>query len=97
MARRTPEQWQQLIAERVESGLTPAEYCRQRHLNREYFYSRRKQLGFMTEGSAFVAVKPTNKAAVVFKDIRLRYGFCELLLDTDVDTVWFADFVKALA
>ena len=51
----------------------------------------------MTEGSAFVAVKPTNKAAVVFKDIRLRYGFCELLLDTDVDTVWFADFVKALA
>ncbi|MCP5015114.1 MAG: hypothetical protein GY938_07495 [Ketobacter sp.] len=63
----------------------------------EYFYSRRKQLGFMTEVSAFVTVKLTNKAAVVFKDIWLRHGFSELLLDTDVYTVWFADFVKALA
>lgn len=35
--RRTQDQWQQLIDEQMQSGLTAAEFCRKRRLNAKYF------------------------------------------------------------
>ena len=44
MTRRTPEQWQALFAEHQASGLTQAQFCKQRGLCPKYFGLRRKQL-----------------------------------------------------
>ena len=36
--RRTPQQWQQLINEQPDSGLTVHDYCQQNHLTLSGFY-----------------------------------------------------------
>lgn len=46
-----------LIAEQHESGLTAAEYCRQRAVNPKYFSLRKKQLS--ESDGAFVQVAPS--------------------------------------
>ena len=45
MKRRTKAQWQALIEEQSQSGLTAVEFCKQRGINDKYF-SMRKQ-GFL--------------------------------------------------
>ena len=44
MTRRTPEQWRELFAEHQASGLTQAQFCRQKGFCPKYFGLRRKQL-----------------------------------------------------
>ena len=47
--RRTRQQWQQLINEQPDSGLTIHNYCQQQHLNVSGFYLWRKKLAAESE------------------------------------------------
>jgi hypothetical protein len=47
--RRTRKQWQQLINEQPDSGLTVHDYCQQQHLNVSGFYQWRKKLSAEAE------------------------------------------------
>jgi hypothetical protein len=47
--RRTRQQWQQLINEQPDSGLTIHDYCQQQHLNVSGFYLWRKKLAAESE------------------------------------------------
>ena len=47
--RRTRQQWQQLINEQPDSGLTIYDYCQQQHLNVSGFYLWRKKLAAESE------------------------------------------------
>ena len=61
MARRTPEQWQALVAEHQASGLTQAEFCKQQSLCPKYFSQRRRQLTSYKRKqpvSRFIEVQP---------------------------------------
>tara|TARA_R110000744_G_scaffold314864_1_gene421882 strand:- start:2018 stop:2293 length:276 start_codon:yes stop_codon:yes gene_type:complete len=42
--RRTRQQWQQLIHEQPDSGLTINDYCQQQHITLSGFYQWRKKL-----------------------------------------------------
>jgi hypothetical protein len=43
-SKRTPEQWQQLLAEQADSGLTIKAFCEQKQLTLSNFYLWRKKL-----------------------------------------------------
>jgi len=42
--RRTKAQWEALIEEHAQSGLTAVEFCRQRGINDKYFSLRKQSL-----------------------------------------------------
>jgi hypothetical protein len=45
MTRRTQAQWQTIIEQHVQSGLSPREYCSQHNIHLQTFYSRRHAMG----------------------------------------------------
>ena len=54
MARRSKEQWRELIADQQSSGLSAVAYCRQHGINPKYFSTRKSQL--RNVGGNFVCV-----------------------------------------
>jgi hypothetical protein len=50
--RRTRQQWQQLINEQPDSGLTLHDYCQQNHLTLSGFYLWRKKLSAESENAS---------------------------------------------
>ncbi len=62
MARRSKEQWRELIANQESSGLSAVAYCRQHGINPKYFSTRKSQL--RDNAGNFVRVAPNvNRVA----------------------------------
>ena len=94
MERRTKAQWQALIEEQAQSGLTAVEFCKQRGINDKYF-SLRKQ-GFLKtrpEQTTFAVAR----IAPIGNVIEVKTGHVVINLPASQPAIWLADFVKALA
>jgi hypothetical protein len=48
MARRTKQQWQVLVVQHAQSGLTTRDFYQQHNIHLQTFYSRRHALGLAT-------------------------------------------------
>lgn len=101
-ARRSKEDWQELILLQTESGLSAQQFCRNHDVCPKYFSIRKKQLGLRS--SAFVPVLPSKRSvpeipAPTLKSASfiLRHGECCLHFETMPDSTWLAQLVRELA
>ena len=92
MVKRSKEEWQALIAEQAQSGLTAAAFCRDRGVNAKYFCLRRKQLSRLAV-SAFVPVQLPSRSS---EDIRVDWQGMGVRLPASLSPQWVADFIKQL-
>lgn len=94
MKRRTPAQWQALIEEHAQSGLTAVEFCRQRGINEKYFSLRKQNfLNTETKAEGFSVARITTSVSM----IEVRIGHATISLPASQSEIWLANFVKALA
>jgi len=94
MKRRTKAQWQALIEEHTQSGLTAVEFCKQRGINDKYFSQRKQTLSKVTsKASGFAVARVTASASA----IEVKAGSTIISLPANQPAAWLADFVKALA
>ena len=91
MARRTQEQWRQLIEEQQASGLSASTFCRERQINAKYF-SLRKQKLKQSSAPAFIQAKvapsTSSKSCLYYKGVELLFNDCFL--------VWIAQLLREL-
>ena len=99
MARRTKQDWLDLFEAHQASGLTAAAFCRQQGVCAKYFSAKQTQLGWRQPKthSVFVAAKPQMLTPPAPICVTLRYGQCQLQLNTDIETAWLSTLIKALA
>lgn len=70
MSRRTQEGWRDLIAQKHTSGMSAAQFCRERSINPRYFSLRKKQLG--GSATSFVQIAPSPSPSVTGASVKLR-------------------------
>jgi len=93
MKRRTQAQWQALIKEQAQSGLTATEFCKERGINGKYFSDRKQRLLKATpESSGFIAARVQPSA----NRIEVKVAQTTIHLPAAQPAQWLADFVKAL-
>jgi len=100
MIRRTKEQWQPIVAQQSQSGLSAAAYCREHGINPKTFSLRKRQIAQRPDSSAahprhaFVPVKlnPGNPSGT----LTLQVGPALLRLPPDTDSRWLAHLLTAL-
>lgn len=94
--RKTKSQWLALFKEQKQCGLSVAEFCKQKQLSEAYFYLKRKKLQSQDKQvSTFVAARP--ESVVPTPAMTLRFGQCQLQLDTGTNSQWVADLMKSLS
>jgi hypothetical protein len=93
------QQWVALINDQQKSGLSIAAFCRDKAINRKYFYYHRSQHLKRINHSAFIQAKPPQEKITKDKSnhLSLCHGDSQLRLTADVSTVWLASLMKALA
>lgn len=90
MIRRSREEWQALIAEQAQSGLTQAAFCAERGVNPKLFSLRKTQQ--TVKPSPFVEARIPR----VTDRVELRWQTTTLMLPTTLSPQWVADVLKAL-
>ena len=96
MTRRSKQDWQDLVEEQAGSGLSAADFCRNKSLNAKYFSLRKSQLSKQSL-SAFVPVKLSQPSVPSDDCIRIDYQQTLLILPICVSPTWVSDFVKQLS
>ena len=101
MAKRTEQQWRELLQQHDDSGLTAAEFCRNNKLCPKYFSLRRKQLScdktdLAVSAPQFIAAKLPTKKATDKNLITLKYQSCQLQMPVSVSEQWLAGLLKTL-
>ena len=94
------QQWQALINEQKESGLSVVAFCRNRNIKTDNFYYYRGKSVKKTKSSVFVRAQSVKTQPEVNNDKRaftLQCGQSQLYLPVDVSTVWLASLLKALS
>lgn len=95
MARRTQEQWRQLIEEQQASGLNATVFCRDRHINPKYFSLRKQQLTRPAQADFIRATReatqptPHTQPSLHYKGIELTLENCSV--------EWVAQLIRKLA
>ena len=102
--RRTQDQWQQLIDEQMQSGMSAAEFCRKRRLNAKYFSLRKSKSATRQNStelpSGFIRVNTTNEpnsSPYETALVQVYHGQTRLTFPAQCPAAWVADFVKALS
>ncbi|MDO8335593.1 MAG: hypothetical protein Q7T74_02300 [Candidatus Saccharibacteria bacterium] len=100
-ARRSKEDWQELIQRQADSGFSAQQFCHDNDVCPKYFIIRKKQLG---RQSAFVPISQSRRGApdipagaLTPASIAFQYGRCCLRFETMPDSAWLAQLVRALA
>jgi len=92
------QQWFDLFAEQQQSGLSIAQFCRDRNINPRHFYSRRSLLKRQSPSTfvrATVAPPPVSDHGMG-GDIVFHYGHGQLRLSARVPAIWLAELMSAL-
>ena len=70
MSRRTQEEWRDLVAQQQSSGVSAAQFCRERSINPKYFSTRKKQL--CGSANSFVWLTPSTTPSMPVSSVTLR-------------------------
>jgi hypothetical protein len=98
MVKRSTEQWLDLFKQHNESGLTAAQFCRDKELCPRYFSKRKRDLGW----KAIPSFKPKlvkltkPKPSRYLQPVTLQFGEAKLNIDGGVSPQWLAQVMKAL-
>jgi len=98
-SRLNKQQWQALLIEQEQSGLSVAQFCRDKNLTAKNFYNQRSNKHSKANA---VSVMPFVRAQIDSSvrntaELTLNYGKVQLRLPTDASPLWLADLVVALA
>ena len=98
---RSQADWQLLIEQQVQSGLSGAEFCKRHGLVAKYFYRKRRQLqngqALVPTGGSFVRVSPEpSLEAPTEAGLMLQFRECRLQLPTSTDSAWLAQLLQSL-
>jgi hypothetical protein len=104
MTRRTKQQWQVLVEQHAQSGLTTRDFCQQQNIHLQTFYSRRHALGLATPPKRSIKVlttAPTNQfvqAKMVNHNgsIVMQTREAQLTFSSACDPLWIAKLLKGL-
>jgi hypothetical protein len=105
MTRRTQAQWQTIIEQHVQSGLSPREYCSQHNIHLQTFYSRRHAMGLANTRKYKRKTTPT-KSVSQFVQANVVSRHCSIVMQTreaqlsfssECDPAWLAKLLKELA
>jgi len=99
--RRSRTQWQSLIEDQAQSGLSITEFCKQQGLVTKYFYRKRRQLrdgkALVQTGESFVRVSPEPSFTMPPEAVLLlHHRDCRLQLPTTTDPAWLAQLLQSL-
>jgi len=97
MARRSSQQWQQIIEQQEASGLSVVDFCKQHQLNSKYFYARRRNGLMKKQRNLAVPFIKVSKAPADNSAMALQVGDIRLSLPTDTEPQWLAQLLKALS
>ena len=105
MTKRTPKQWQQIMDAHAQFAGTTKEFCQQRNIHTQTFYSRRHSLGLATPtkrgekaltatapSSQFVQAKMVNHNCSIVMQTREA----QLSFSSACDPLWLAKLLKGL-
>jgi len=95
-AYRSKAQWQALIDEFEQSGLSRKAFCEARGINPDYFSQRRRQLQQETESTGFAGWRLSRRRHPTAA-MQVRVGDAQLVLPMSVSPRWVAELVKALS
>lgn len=95
MARRTQDQWRQLIEEQQASGLNATTFCRDRNINPKYFSLRKQQLKRAAQTDFIRATLGTTQPTPLTQP-SLHYKGIELTLE-NCSVEWVAQLIRKLA
>jgi len=102
LIRRSPSQWQTLIEQQIESGLTATEFCNQQELSFNYFCKRKRAIKKPIEPgqpiNRFIKLQAKSQSVPITEsELVVHYQECRLHLATDIDPQWVAQLMKALS
>jgi len=83
--RRSKADWRKLIEDQQSSGLSAAQFCRERSINPKYFSTRKKQL--CEFANSFVQVVPSALPSTAGTPVKLRIIEVEVPGETLQDTL----------
>lgn len=104
MSRRTQAQWQAIIEQHVQSGLSPREFCAQQNIHLQTFYARRHAMGLANTRKPKSHTKPSKpvehfvQANVVSRhcSIVMQTREAQLSFSSECDPLWVAKLLKGL-
>ncbi len=93
------QQWQDLLTEQEQSGLSVAAFCREKNLTAKNFYNQRSNKHRKTNADSappFVRAQ-FNSQGKTPAQLTLNYGKVQLRLTVDASPQWLAELMVALA
>lgn len=100
-AHRSDAEWQQIIQQQEQSGLTGLAFCEREGLYAKTFYRQRKLLrrkGLVAKTHRFIQVQPKPVSALQFQPgAILQYRDSRLHLSAGTDSLWLSQLMKALS
>ena len=103
MKHRSVEQWQDIIEQQKNSGLSIATYCRENNISTTSFYHYRSKLNFGRQIKApaaqtgFVQVKPASTIEHSSAVITLQTNLVTLKLPLTVSPQWLGQLLRELS
>jgi hypothetical protein len=89
---RSDAEWQRIIQQQEQSGLTGVAFCEREGLYAKTFYRQRKMLrriGLIAKPKRFIQVQPKPVQAIPIQPgVVLQYRDSRLHLSADTDSLW---------
>jgi len=100
MTLKTNSDWQSFIQQQKQSPLSISEFCQQHKISVSCFYKHKAQLKEVNgKASSFIKMKPpiASSQQPTNEIIKIQYGKTRLHLPMNIQPIWLAEFVMALA
>ena len=98
---RSNAEWQRIIQQQEQSGLTGVAFCLQEGIYAKTFYRQRKMLrrkGLVAKPSQFIQVQPKPVPTMPIQPgIVLQYRESHLQMPVGAEPMWLAQLMKALS
>ena len=97
---RSRAEWLNIIQQYKDSGLTPADYCRQQGLDYKYFLKRKQltQANAEQQAGGFVKLqRNVSKQVMPSTELSLQYQNMTLHISSGTDPLWLALLMKTLS
>ncbi len=101
---RSQAEWQAIIQQQKDSGLSAIQFCQQQGLSSKTFYKRRRTqcavLGNDASPSSFIKIKKPSPPVVTRASEPmsiLHYHHCQRHVQPGTDARWLAELLQALS
>lgn len=101
MSRKTSDEWKNIVAQQVTSGLSVLKFCEQHQLNAKYFYARKAIIAKEEHNSAFIQAKVVTKPTTIIAQhvqhpIKLNIPVGELSFPHNTSPAFIAELLNGL-